>query len=152
MPRRFSGVHYRAFDGRTDFVFTFEYVPSASSWRAYITRSPGYGARSSSMVDTHRLRDERGWYVCWDSPIRTVCDCQGVAALWADCTLNYINSGSFRPPASRPPVKDRSPLASWSGARRSGDPAAWDTTQPTASRTNSRPRPGFFQRLMERLS
>jgi len=89
----------------------FAYVAEAHSWRAYVQDSPAYGDRPSDAQSTHRLRDEHGAYVCWNSATSSLSECQGVAALWADCTENYLGTGHFTPPSGRPTVQDRSVLA-----------------------------------------
>lgn len=113
----YTGVRYRAYPSRRDYTFTFAYVAEAESWRAYVQGSPAYGDRPSDANSTHRLRDEHGAYVCWDSAVNSLSECQGVAALWADCTENYRRSGRFVPPHGRPSVQDHSVLAAVSGRR-----------------------------------
>ena len=118
----YTSIKYRAFPTGRDFTFTFGYVPSANSWRAYIQDPPAYGPRPTDMHSTHRLRDEHGWYVCWDALISTLSQCQGVAALWADCTEIYIQSGRFEQPTGRPRIEDRSTIANLQDLRRPNPP------------------------------
>lgn len=150
----YNGVWYRSHPAGRDYRFTFAYVPAASSWRAYITVDPPYGGRPTDAHATHRLHDEHGSYVCWDSPIRTLSDCQGVAALWADCTEGYIRTGRFEPMPGRPAVQDRSSLATVAGEGRR--PAAAVPRPPVAARpatTRQAPEPpdNSFQRMLQRL-
>lgn len=142
----YSGVRYRAFPTGHDYVFTFAYVVDARTWRAYIQDSPEYRSRPADAHSTHRLRDEHGMFVCWDAPVRTLSECQGVAALWADCTESYLRTGHFTEPRGRPKVQDRSVLAT----------ADDDTSRPRPSAASRRaaatssPLTTTLQRLMRR--
>ena len=102
------GIWYRSWPGGKDYSFT--YTLTAGSWRVYINTAPNYGRRSSSSIDTHRLDISNHPYICWDQPINTLSQAQGVSALWADCTERYIATGRFEPPPGRPTVQDRSVL------------------------------------------
>ena len=101
----YKNIRYRA-TGGVDYVFSFEWVTSANSWRAYIVSQPGYGNRPTGAHDTHRLSDGRT-YVCWDRPLPTAVDARNVAAAWAEATQRYIATGRFELPANRPSIKDR---------------------------------------------
>lgn len=138
----YRGVKYRTFPSGRDYTFTFAWVVESRTWRAYIDVQPDYGQRPADAHSTHRLRDEHGSYVCWDSSISTLSQCQGVAALWADCTEQYRNVGVFAPPAGRPSVQDRSTLRSMTQT------ASPPRTQPT---TAVRPTPGHRQNAVRRL-
>lgn len=128
-------IYYRAHPTRRDYQFTFRWVDP--SWRVYIENPPSYGTRSSSRVDTHRLADRWGDYICWTTPLTTLSAAQGVAALWADSTENYIATGQFHPAPGRPPIVDRSSLNDNQPVRVSQD----DTARAT----------GQFARFMQRL-
>lgn len=91
--RRQKGVvYYRTRDGRADYGFSFQRQDDGS-YRAYIRSQPDYGARDTSLHATHRLRDDRGYYVCWSGTLRTEAEARRVAALWADKTQEYIRTG-----------------------------------------------------------
>lgn len=102
-------VYYRAHPTRRDYKFTFRWVHD--SWRVYIENPPNYRSRPTSQVATHRLTDRHGDYICWTTPLVTLSAAQGVAALWADSTENYIATGRFQPAPNRPAIVDRSYLA-----------------------------------------
>ncbi|MDR2252528.1 MAG: hypothetical protein LBD97_01475 [Bifidobacteriaceae bacterium] len=91
---------YQAWPSRRGYWFTFEHT--VSGWKIYITASPSYGGRPSGSVQTHRFGIGSRPYICWDNTIKTLSDAQAVAALWADCTENYIATGKFEPPPGRP--------------------------------------------------
>ena len=84
--------HYRTLDEKEDYTFSFE-EQSDGTWLAFIERSPSYGSRNDSLDHTHRLPDGDRLYVCWDSPLNSHEDCMKVAAMWADCTQEYIQKG-----------------------------------------------------------
>lgn len=111
MRTEFTGMKYRTADARADYVFDFEYVSRDVGWRAYIVSQPPYRGRDTSMHATHRLGAEGDRYVCWTDPLRTIDDAKHIAALWADCTQEYIRTGYFREPPSRPTVGDRTSMA-----------------------------------------
>lgn len=76
-----------------DGSYDFDYRNVDGEWRAYIRSQPGYGGRSEDLHSTHRLRDERGHYVCWTEPIRTRTDCEAIARQWSRGTDRYIRTG-----------------------------------------------------------
>ncbi len=84
--------YYRTKDEQEDYGFSFE-EQADGSWLAFIVQSPSYGRRCDGLHETHRLTQEDRHYVCWDTPILDPQDCMNVAALWADCTQEYIRSG-----------------------------------------------------------
>ena len=88
---------YRTKDGQTDFVFSFE-EQSDCSWRAYIESPIAYRGRPEGAHETHRLSDGGRRFVCWSESIRSPADMKVIAAIWADCTQNYIKTGSFCDP------------------------------------------------------
>lgn len=90
---------YRTKDGLANYSFTLE-QKSDGSWRAYIESSPNYGARSSDAHSTHRLSDGDRRYVCWNESVRSKDDMKQIAAMWADCTQNYIRNGIFADPTA----------------------------------------------------
>lgn len=152
------GIKYRTFPGGVDYTFDFGLVES--EWRAYIRTHPDYGSRATSAHATHRLRDAHGQYVCWDSRISTLSTCQAVAALWADCTEEYIRTGTFSPPVGRPSVGDRSVVAHLNEqqARRVGPRATPPASQPHPAPRVNRPSgagpaqgSGAFERLLTRI-
>lgn len=119
LVREFRNIFYRSWPNRRDYSFTFTLV--GAGWRIYINNSPDYGGRLSSSAASHRLDIAAQPYICWSpdggtyaAPIPTLSEAQGVAALWADCTENYIASGRFEPAAGRPQVQDRSVLNGFS--------------------------------------
>jgi hypothetical protein len=111
----FRNILYRSWPNRRDYSFTFTLVNAG--WRVYINNSPDYGSRASGSASSHRLGLGARPFICWSpsgdghaAPIATLSEAQGVAALWADCTENYIVSGRFEPGPGRPIVQDRSVL------------------------------------------
>lgn len=88
MPRAF----YRTKDRRADYEFSFE-RQTGGDWRAYILDQPSYGSRDEGADATHRYTDNGRHYICWNRAIRSEADVHKVAALWADCTQEYIRSG-----------------------------------------------------------
>ena len=88
-------VYYRTQDGMADYKFSFE-RRSDEKWTVYILEQPTYGSRATDAVSTHRLTDALGrYYVCWNLPLGTQSDAQRVAAIWADATQVYIQTGRF---------------------------------------------------------
>jgi len=86
-------LYYRTQDGQQD--YQFEFARLAGGWRIYIISQPGYSGHNESSHATHRLRDQRGQYVCWSGSIESLDDAKRVAALWADCTQQYRSTGSW---------------------------------------------------------
>ena len=86
---KFYGVNF--VNRSYEFVFRYEHL--SDGWRAYILDQPDYEGRDESFEITHRLRDEEGPYVCWDSPIETEAFMDGVVALWSRATVMYIVFG-----------------------------------------------------------
>lgn len=92
-PRSELLHHLRTSDGGADYEFSFERVSNAT-YRAYIAAQPSYGPRDTSLHATHRLRDDRGrHYVCWTDPLQSEIQARRVAAIWADKTQEYIQTG-----------------------------------------------------------
>ena len=84
------------------YEFSFE-KQSDGSIRAYITRQPSYGSRDTDPHKIHRNRDGSRYYVCWDTPLRSLDDAKKVAAEWAKRTDRYIRSGvPIEKPGSSP--------------------------------------------------
>lgn len=112
--RELRNILYRSSPNGRDYSFTFSLV--GGGWRIHINNSPDYEDRDSGSVATHRIDIATRPYVCWApdgrnmAPIESLEQAQSVAALWADCTENYILTGRFEPPPNRPPVEDRSVL------------------------------------------
>lgn len=91
MPR--SGMDtYRVADSSASYTFEFCEFDDGT-WRAYIVSQPSYGSRPQGIHDTHRLKDERGHYVCWTHPLTTLRDAKRIAAAWAEHTQDYIRTG-----------------------------------------------------------
>ena len=86
-------VRYRTKDGRADYSFSFEQQPDGA-WRAYIADQPSYQGREDDAHTTHRLSDGGRKYVCWTDPLRSLEQVKQVAAMWADATQKYIQSGT----------------------------------------------------------
>lgn len=101
-------IRYVSWPTRRDYSFTFTLVDNG--WRIYINNSPNYRNRPSGAHESHRLSIGTRPYICWDQPLVTISEAQGVAALWADSTENYIATGRFEPAAGRPRVQDRTAL------------------------------------------
>lgn len=85
---------YRTKDGAADYQFMFEEQQNRT-WKAYIEKQPPYRGRSEDLHSTHRLTDGSRKYVCWTRELKSLDDAKKVAALWADCTQNYIKTGNF---------------------------------------------------------
>jgi hypothetical protein len=85
-------VYYRTKDGQADYGFSFE-PRLFGGYRIYILSQPPYGDRDTSLHATHRLRDGSRYYVCWTGRLRSEDDARRVAALWAECTQDYIKHG-----------------------------------------------------------
>ncbi len=76
-----------------DNVYHFNYKKKNGGWRAYILRMPPLNGRNSSAAVTHRLSDQDGSYVCWDSTIYTLKEMQTTSKIWADHIQKYIQTG-----------------------------------------------------------
>ncbi len=74
------------------YEFSFE-RQSDGSVRAYIDRQPSYGSRDTDPHKIHRNRDGNRYYVCWDTPLKSMHDARAVAEQWAKRTDRYIKSG-----------------------------------------------------------
>lgn len=85
-------VYYRTRNGRSDYKFRIDRAPGGG-YRAYILAQPGYGSRKTENYATHRLRDGRGYYVCWTKRLDSPEEARRVAACWADSTEDYILHG-----------------------------------------------------------
>lgn len=149
-----QGIKYRTFPTGVDYTFDFGRVDG--EWRAYIRTEPDYRHHSTSAHATHRLTDSHGRYVCWDSPVTSLSQCQAVAALWADCTEVYIRTGTFTPPQGRPTVRDRSVVAHLNEdqARAAGQritPAARPVAAIPLSPSEATPPTGSVNRFLARL-
>jgi hypothetical protein len=85
-------AYYRTKDGRADYRFSFE-EQQDGTWRAYIEEQPSYCGRPTDAHATHRLSDNNRKYVCWTDPLKSLAEAKSVAALWADATQKYIQTG-----------------------------------------------------------
>lgn len=79
--------------GNGDREYRFNYKKVNGSWRAYILRMPDLRGRSDGCVETHRLRDGNSFFVCWDSPVKSLKDMQNISRAWADAIQEYIATG-----------------------------------------------------------
>ncbi len=89
---------YRTEDGTNFFEFVF--VPVNSHYEIDILRQPNYGNRDSGQHPTHRLHSSRGGYrICFgdDSVVSSLDQAKHWAAVWAECTMNYILHGDAIP-------------------------------------------------------
>lgn len=86
-------IKYRCEDGRTDYSFEFATLTDGT-WRVYILVGPPYGSRDTSLHATHRLIDNRRYYICWTDPLRSEQQARQVAKLWAEKTQQYIRTGN----------------------------------------------------------
>lgn len=85
---------YRTNDGRAHFVFNF--VPVDGCYEIDIKETPNYGARSTSLHDTHRLPSDRGGHkVCFDdeSLVTSITKARTWVEAWAEGTWKYIQTG-----------------------------------------------------------
>ena len=81
-------------NGLSDKEFIFDYRKmSDGSWRAYIIKMPSLRGRASDLHSTHRLSDGGNYYVCWDTRLFSLKECQTVSRRWADCIVKYIATG-----------------------------------------------------------
>lgn len=81
--------------GRSNKEYRFNYKKVGSGWRAYILRMPSLGGRSDGSGTIHRLHDNDGYYICWDSQVNTLKDMQTISRIWADRIQEYISTGRF---------------------------------------------------------
>ena len=81
--------------GLDDVLFQFKFEKKNKKWYAWIIRMPNLKNRDSSLSHTHRLFDSatNQFYVCWDTPLKTLHDVQTVSMLWADKIAEYIATG-----------------------------------------------------------
>lgn len=84
--------YYRTSDGAAYYHFVFK-EQTDGTWMAYIEKQPSYRGRATDAHSTHRLSDGSHKYVCWTSPLRSLKEAKQVAALWADATQQYIQTG-----------------------------------------------------------
>jgi hypothetical protein len=110
-------TYYTTLDRQMTFCFDFVQTDDGL-WRVYIITQPDYDGRLSDSVRSHRLQDQRGQFICWDAPIRTLNAAKGVARAWGDATQTYIRTGTFLPPGGPRQVPDWSSTAAtpWSGS------------------------------------
>lgn len=85
-------LKYKTKDGETNYQFSFE-EQSNGEWRAYIEWQPSYRGRSTDNHSTHRFPDAARMYVCWENSLDSLSEAKQVAALWSDCTQEYIRTG-----------------------------------------------------------
>jgi hypothetical protein len=105
-------THYTTLDLRMTFTFDFVQLDD-TRWRVYVVRHPPYGGRPTGSVQSHRLTDACGTFICWDRPLTTLDEAKGVARAWADATQVYITTGTFPPPGPPRAVPDWSASAHW---------------------------------------
>ena len=75
--------------------YCFNYKKVGSGWRAYILRMPSLRGRNDGSGVIHRLHDNGGYYICWDSQVNTLKDMQIISRRWADNIQEYISTGRF---------------------------------------------------------
>lgn len=92
---------YRTSDGQA--LFTFRFVPMGNHFEIDIVDQPDYGHRRTDAHSTHRLSSDRGGCrICLGDP-RAASDLQSAykwAAMWAEHTWKYINTGTPFPNSS----------------------------------------------------
>ena len=84
---------YRTRDGQADYSYSIEQQRDGT-WRVYIEGQPDYKGRDNDAHTTHRLSDGGRKYICWTAPLQTLGQAKQVAAMWADATQKYIQSGT----------------------------------------------------------
>jgi len=77
---------YRSCDGRA--YFRFQFTPYGGDIRIHILEFP-----NRSIGSCHVLQDRRGPYVCWSSSIPSISAAKAVAAMWAEATVVYQQTG-----------------------------------------------------------
>ena len=82
---------YRSRSGRL--LITFDFVAVGDAYHVYIMTPIDYGERDDDGHSTHRLTDDRGDYICWTHPLRTIAEAKSVAAEWTEATEKYIRYG-----------------------------------------------------------
>lgn len=83
---------YRTRSGHSLFEFGFHRRDNGA-WRIYVLSQPSYGCRASGLHATHRLRDDSGYYVCWQGRIANLREAKFVAQVWSELTERYIATG-----------------------------------------------------------
>ena len=91
----YERLDYRTSDGSLVIDFFFVYDSDARGWRIYIISGLDYKGRDASGQATHRNHFDGDTYqsVCWRGRLSTLEEAKAVAALWADCTAQYIKGG-----------------------------------------------------------
>ena len=85
---------YRTRDGRA--LFEFQFVPKGDHIEIDILQQPDYGRRKSDLHNTHRLPSDRGGHrICMGNPqaASDLTRARQWAAMWAEHTWKYINTG-----------------------------------------------------------
>jgi hypothetical protein len=75
------------------YVFSYEFA--GGTWRIYIQSQPDYCGRASDGASTHRYGVGSRPYICWSKPLGSLREARAVAALWVECTEQYVLSGRF---------------------------------------------------------
>lgn len=88
-------IFYRSHGSGFDYCFDLVELSGdaeRADWRAYILTSRDYGTRSQRLIDTHRLSDHRGHYICWDQRVPTKEAMKTICALWSEATERYVST------------------------------------------------------------
>ncbi len=100
----YERLDYRTSDGSLVIDFFILYCDEQIGWRIYIISNINYKRRDTSHIITHRNHcvGETYDYICWTGKLSTLDKAKAVAALWGDCTAEYIKSNkSFDAIASK---------------------------------------------------
>lgn len=91
--------YYRSKNGKC--VFHFAFYPMDTRYDVDILEMPSYGTRSTTMHDTHRLKSRNGndYRICFgdESIVSSIKTAKKWAAVWAECAVNYLESGKHFP-------------------------------------------------------
>ena len=77
---------YRSTDGRA--FFRFRFTLRGNDFRIHILEFP-----NPSTGSCHVLHDNNGPYICWSQAIPSMAAAKRVAAMWAEATLVYQQTG-----------------------------------------------------------
>ena len=76
----------------TDFKFAFDFKDGR--FEIHIIEQPAYGDRSDDLHDTHRIRTDSGFKICWAGDLKNLRDAKQVAAKWSVLTEQYVLTGT----------------------------------------------------------
>lgn len=100
----YERLDYRTSDGSLVIDFFILYCDDETGWRIYIISDISYKGQNTDGHATHRNHYAGDTYpsVCWQGRLSTIEEAKAVAALWGDCTAQYIKGkGSFDQIAKR---------------------------------------------------